>query len=152
PTGANAAPPTSVSPLIATEPPNESPERPRALILDVSVVLRHPVPGLRNTYAEPWDPSSPGAPATTESPLIATELPRPSRSLPSEAVSSAVSVAAAHPPPGLTNTYAAPCPRWPPRAPPMTVSPSMATDAPSRSTALPSDAVSLAVCVMVAQP
>src|SRR5437867_4392084 len=109
---------------------------------------------MTNTYAAPCTGSEPTAaaraPTTTVAPLMATEEPKLSPAAPSEAVSLASKVeVVAHPVPGLTNTYAAPCAESDPTsaygAPATTVSPLMAkvelyTTPPSA----PSEAVSLA--------
>src|SRR4051794_41292294 len=101
---------TVVSPLIAVVLPNRSLAwRSAAVDFEVSVALTHAPAGLTNTYADPALLSSPDAPTTIVSPLIAG-APKPSLACRSEAVSLAVCVTFAHPPPGLTNTYADPAP------------------------------------------
>ena len=103
------------------------------------------------------------APAATVDPSPDTAIafpplspPRLSWAAPSEAVSFAVWcwgwVPLPQPPPGCTNTYAAPCPAFAPMAasgaPAATVDPSPETaiEEPNRSFAAASDAVSVANC------
>ena len=123
-------------------------------------MVAQPATGFTNTYAEPWSlfapMSSAYAPTTTVSLLIATAAPKRSLAAPSEAVSLAVSVMVAQPAIGFTNTYAEPwllfAPMSSTTAPTTTVSPLIATAKPKRSLAAPSEAVSLAVSDIVAQP
>src|SRR5262249_43398372 len=78
------------------------------------------------------------------------------REPPSEAVSFAVWVASAHPEPGFTNRYAAPCSVLAATvarsAPATTVPPEIATDNPNTLTEAPSEAVNIAGWVPSAHP
>src|SRR6266850_1377518 len=100
--------------------------------------LVQPPAGFTNTYAA----SSPGAPTTMTSPLIATDWPKLSAvDVPPETVSFALSVSGSEllqPPAGLTNTYADPPLLL---APMTTVSPLTPTETPNPVTAAPAEAV-----------
>ena len=161
PIWACGAPATNVAPETATEPPNSSNSAPPvAASFALCVPFAQPPAGLSNTYAAPCPVLAPiaasAAPAMTVLAESATDPPSASPAAPSEAVSFAVCVPFAQPPPGSTNTYAAPCPPFPPiaasGAPATAVPPDTATEAPSSSPAAPSEAVSFAVCVPVDQP
>ncbi len=163
PMSSPSAPTASVTPSIATAEPKRSlTAASEATTFAVSVPLAHPPAGCSNTYTEPWSPvgvSSPFAPTTTVSPLIPTVAAKKSgmNGPPaSEAVSLAVNaLVVAQPPPGLTNTYAAPGSpgkKTSLLAPTTTVPPSIATDVPKVSFCAPSEAVSFAVWVPLVQP
>src|ERR1700722_15626352 len=135
---------------MAPLPPSE------AVSSAVWVALAHPDAGSTNTYAAPSLAVLFAAPATIVFPDTATDDPRAPPVAPSEAVSSAVWVAFAHPDAGFTNTYTAPCcvlaPTLCEGAPATIVFPDTATDRPSSSSVAPSEAVSSAVWVAFAHP
>src|SRR6266850_1846393 len=140
--GASDAPTTMVSPLTARLMPKRSETAvPETVSLAFSVSgsgLVQPPAGFTNTYAA----SSPGAPTTMTSPLIATDWPKLSAvDVPPETVSFALSVSGSEllqPPAGLTNTYADPPLLL---APMTTVSPLTPTETPNPVTAAPAEAV-----------
>ena len=172
-----AAPITAVLPSSATDTPNWS-SLPKSDAISLAVSSSLPlssspsqlaqpllVVGLTNRYAAPASslPSSscPSAPTAMMSPSTATEIPNLSPWPRAGAVSLAVCVALTQPVSGLVNTYAAPeastvLAFWSglscSYAPATTVSPSTATDRANQSSAAPSEAVSLAVCVALTQP
>src|SRR5258708_24491193 len=150
------------SALMATDTPKRSLAFPSAAVsLAVSVRFAQPPSGLANRYVPPCPPLLDwSAPTTTAepSPLAATATPKTSPVPPSEAVSLAAWVPLDQEAPTLENTYAAPCAACPATvangAPTTTVeaSPLKARGSPKRSTAAPSEAVSLATSVTVDQP
>src|SRR5438270_8871197 len=92
-------------PLVATAIPNPR-EGPGAGSSDVCETLCHPVAGLVKIYAAPLSDRCPGAPMImVDSPAeTASDRPKSSSKLPSDAVSLAVSFWLVQTPFGLTNT------------------------------------------------
>src|SRR3954451_18272773 len=145
------APPAIVPLSTASAPPKPATESVGCVGVSFAVSLPS-----ANTYAAPTETSWNGAPATTVSPDTATEAPSSSCAAASLPVSFAAWWPSAQPPPGLTNTYAAPSASRPemsaPGAPAATVPPEIATEVPSPSLVAASDAVSTAASVPSAHP
>ena len=106
------APTATVLPswLADTDAPNSSSASPSdAVSLTAPDAVTHPPAGRVNTYAAPASSSSASllcAPTTIAlpSPLMETELPKPSPAAPSDAVSLTAPDVVAHPPAGRVNT------------------------------------------------
>ena len=97
--------------LADTDVPNSSAAMPSAAVsLTPADDVAHPVAGRANTYAAPASAAAPTsllcAPTmiVLPSPLMDTELPKPSPAAPSDAVSLIVPAADPHPPDGMVNT------------------------------------------------
>src|SRR5579871_620453 len=97
------APTRTLGPSMETDQPKpESSGASEAVSSAVCVMSTQPVLGCTKTYALPVVNSPCGAPTTTVEPLMETEYPKESRSMPSDDVSSAVWVMFRQPPGGCT--------------------------------------------------
>ena len=157
----SAAPATSTLPEAANAPPTTLRPLTSVVSVPVEVSLDQPAVGSLKNQISPPNVLAIAEPANTVLPSIATAVPIRLSAASLDDVSFAVWVSLTQPPDGSTNTYAAPAdapalvvPTVAPGAPTAIVVPSLeiATEVPNSSPPAPSEDVSFAACVAVAQP